>query len=424
MMGGIPLRVWLLHIGEELPVDGAKRKFRYGYLAHALAERGHQVLRWAPTFRHLGKAHRFPCDQRVEIAAGYAIQFIHSPGYRRNVGLDRLRTYRVLGRRFRQLAKFETPPDIIVAAIPSLEWAEAAVDYGRSRNIPVVIDVRDLWPDVFLNAFPKRARSVARFMLAGYERAARRICAQATALAAVSPGYLQWALVKAGRQIRPSDSVLPIGFEPESVPAEVLEQNLAALHRGGIDRALPTCLFTGQFERSYDLKAAIEAARQLSATDRTAIQFIFCGDGSKMPALKRQAAELRNVHFLGWVDSAMLQAAMSISSIGLCAYADDALQSWPNKPFEYMAGGLAILSSLRGDLAQLLSQHQCGLTYRAGDPSSLAKCLRDLLQDPSKVAAMRSHAFAAWSENYCSSEIYGRYVSHLQSMTQSVAKAA
>ena len=30
------MRVWLLHIGEDLPVDNAARTFRYGYLAKAL----------------------------------------------------------------------------------------------------------------------------------------------------------------------------------------------------------------------------------------------------------------------------------------------------------------------------------------------------------------------------------------------------
>ena len=144
-----PMRVWLLHIGEDLPVDGAVRRFRYSYLAEALAERGHDVLRWAPTFRHNTKRHRFADDRRVEVGPRYAIQFVHSPGYRRNVGLQRLRAYRALGRRIRGLMRREQPPDVLVAAIPSLEWADAAVAYGRARSIPVIVDVRDPWPDVF-----------------------------------------------------------------------------------------------------------------------------------------------------------------------------------------------------------------------------------------------------------------------------------
>lgn len=159
------MRVWLLHIGEELPVDGTTRLFRYGYLARALTDRGHEVLRWAPTFRHATKKFRFSADARVSVWENYSIQFVHSPGYRRNAGFERLRTYRVLDRRFRELSTREPMPDLIVAAIPSLEWAAAATEYGRRHGVPVVVDVRDLWPDVFLNAFPREPDPSVAFCL-------------------------------------------------------------------------------------------------------------------------------------------------------------------------------------------------------------------------------------------------------------------
>src|SRR4029078_10633911 len=132
---------------------------------------------------------------------GYQIQFVHSRGYRRNVSFERLRMYRTLEGRFRQLAARESPPDLIVAAIPSLEWASAAVEYGRMRDVPVVVDVRDLWPDVFLNAFPRGTRGLGQMLLGRYDRIAPRVCNRAIALTAVSPSYLDWALGKARRQM-------------------------------------------------------------------------------------------------------------------------------------------------------------------------------------------------------------------------------
>ncbi len=418
------MRVWLLHIGEQLPVDGPTRPFRYGFLARALVDRGHEVLRWAPTFCHYRKSHRYSSDCRVPIESGYAIQFVRSVGYRRNVGLDRLHAYRVLGRRFPQLAAQESPPDIIVAAIPSPEWAEAAVAYGSARGVPVMIDVRDLWPDVFLNSMPHAARPMGRFLLAPYRRMVRRACGQATALTAVSQGYLNWALQHAGRARGDRDLVVPLGFDPEPLPGDVLQANFATLRARGIDPSRPICLFAGLFERSYDLETVIAAARRLEIAARIDAQFVLCGDGSKMPALKRQASGLRNVHFLGWTDAAMLQAVASVSMIGLCAYARDALQSLPNKAFEYMAGGLAIVSSLPGELAALLDDLQCGLNYRAGDAASLASCLTELLNDPLKLQVMRANAYQAWSRNYRSRDIYARFATHLETLCRVSAKAA
>jgi glycosyltransferase involved in cell wall biosynthesis len=130
------------------------------------------------------------------------------------------------------------------------------------------------------------------------------------------------------------------------------------------------------------------------------------------------------VHFLGWVEAPMLQATLSAASIGLCAYSANALQSLPNKPFEYMASGLAVVSSLQGDLAQLLNQHRCGVTYRTGDTSSLVNCLVALSHDPEKLGSMRANAHRAWSQNYRSAKIYDDFVTHLTTLPVFRANAA
>ncbi len=127
---------------------------------------------------------------------------------------------------------------------------------------------------------------------------------------------------------------------------------------------------------------------------------------------------------LGWVTADVLQTIAEASAIGLCAYASDALQSLPNKPFEYMAHRLAVVSSLPGDLAKLLNDQRCGLSYRAGDADSLASCLLKLLDDPHRLSTMRANAYEAWFRNYQSRDIYSRFVEHLEILTSRAAKAA
>ncbi len=412
------MRTWLLHVGERLPVDGKARCYRYGYLARALVEQGHQVVRWAPTFSHIDKQYRFTEDCRVEVERNYSIQFVHSPSYRRNIGPARLRAYQVLGRRVRALMSRQAPPDLIVAAIPSLEWAAAAIDFGRAQRVPVVIDIRDPWPDVFLNALPRAARTMGQLALRPYRRIAERICRQADALVGVSQGYLDWATALAGRPQQPQDAVVPIGFEPDLVSPELLNNNLAHLRERGIDPQQPTCLFSGSFERSYDLKTLIEAAQRLSELGRKDVQFILCGDGSKRTALERRSSKLhiKNLHFLGWVDAAMLQAAASISHLGICAYTADATQGLPNKPFEYMAGRLAVVSSLPGELADFLRRHKCGVSYDAGSSDSLANAIHRLVVNPGLLESLRNHGYKSWRHHYRSQDIYGQFVDRLSSL--------
>ncbi len=66
---------------------------------------------------------------------------------------------------FTKLANsYDTLPDVIHVCNVPIELCHAAVTYGRAKGIPVVIDVRDLWPDVYLEVIPQRfglLRSVA-----------------------------------------------------------------------------------------------------------------------------------------------------------------------------------------------------------------------------------------------------------------------
>jgi glycosyltransferase involved in cell wall biosynthesis len=354
----------------------------------------------------------------VTIRPGYEIQFVHAPGYKSNIGIHRLRTYRILDRRLRELARREPAPDLIVAAIPTLEWATAAVDIAQTYHLPVVIDVRDTWPDVYLNAVPAPARRSMRFLLAAHFRRAKRICQEATCLTAVSNSYLDWALSLADRASCEDDVVVPLGYDFIKIADSKIRSASAALERRGITAGRMTCLFAGRFERSYDLVTVVEAARRLKALGIDQLQFVLCGDGATLPAVKRHAYGLANVHLLGSVEPATVAAIASISSIGLCAYASDATQSLPNKPFEYMAHRLAVVSSLSGEMADLLSRHDCGLTYRAGCPDSLTRCVKLLLDEPELVARLRTNAWDTWSRHYRSREIYSQFASRLTNFTQ------
>lgn len=408
------MRVWLMHVSEELPVDGSNRTFRYGYLAEALLASGHEVLRWAPTFRHRTKMHRFDSDHLHEVSPGYEIQFVHSSDYTRHISLARVRAYRELAHRLVELAPTKPRPDVIVSAIPSLEWSEAAVQIGTNWNVPVVVDVRDIWPDIYLNALPKFARPAGLPLLRHEFKRVRRICAAASMLTAVSNSYLQWALGYAGRNQSDLDRVLPLGYEPVDESDSDRSSAIQLLRDLGVDTNKPICLFAGRFERSYDLGTVIRAAKSLYAEGQTDLQFVLCGGGARADKYRRMAQGAQNVFFTGWISAPCLQAIASISEIGLCAYAADATQSVPNKPYEYMASELAVVSSLPGDMQQLLDRHECGVTYEAGNPSSLKSQLDSLLGNRSKLSLMQENGRAAWERHYQSQHLYRDFVAHLE----------
>ncbi|MGI9457457.1 MAG: glycosyltransferase, partial [Aeoliella sp.] len=246
----------------------------------------------------------------------------------------------------------------------------------------------------------------------------------ANGLTAVSQTYLDWALANAGRSAMSSDRAFPIGFEPPAVSPAQINSGMKELRRHGIDPSRPSCFFAGLFERSYDLATVIDAAQILTCTGMGKLQFVLCGDGSRAASWRRRAAALPNVFFPGWVDSITLTAGMSFSSVGLCAYASDATQSLPNKPFEYLASGLAIVSSLGEELANLLEQNQCGVTYQAGNAHSLASQISPLFDNPSRLAELQTSGRALWEKQFRCETIYANFVTYLETITSSHRAAA
>jgi glycosyltransferase involved in cell wall biosynthesis len=401
------MRVWLIQTGDPLPIDGeVPRLMRTGLTAQLLADRGHDVTWWCSTFNHWTKTHRFPSHATVELTPAYRLRLIHSPGYRRNVSLARVFDHRVLAKNFRDAIERDPLPDVIVSSLPTIEMAEIASIYGNKNNVPVITDVRDLWPDAFINLVPRLARPFARVALTVMQREARRALAKSDVIVSISESYMQWALDTAQRKRRDSDAIFPLGYE-RSTPSEAdLNKAGHRLRQAGVNPGKTVCWFIGTFGRTYELGTVVQVAKALHEKNDERAQFILSGTGPRLQEFRNRAAGLPNVVFTGWLNSTEIEWMMKVADIGLAAYVRDAPQGLPNKLFEYLAGGLAILSSLGPEAAELLESNGCGLTYMPENAESLMTALTRLLDDPLELSRMKSAARNTFDQKFSSRHVY------------------
>ena len=84
-------------------------------------------------------------------------------------------------------------PDVIVASFPPIELAAAAVRLGRQFGVATVVDVRDLWPDVF-RTMAGRERVLGAIAARAYDPLAIWTLRNATALTSITESMLDWAL--------------------------------------------------------------------------------------------------------------------------------------------------------------------------------------------------------------------------------------
>jgi glycosyltransferase involved in cell wall biosynthesis len=414
------LRIWLITIGEPLPIDGDnERLYRTGILANLLVSKGHEVVWWTSTFNHTRKKQRFNTDTSIDINDCFKIKLLHSVTYTKNVSISRIINHYMIARKFSKLARLESQPDIILCSFPTMELSLAATRYGKERNVPVVIDVRDLWPDIFIDLFPKRIRWLVKVALFVFLKNTRKVFGECSSIISISDGYLQWGLSYSGRKRNINDAVFPLCYKKPDVNDNQLKSAKFALRNIGVESSKIICWFVGMFGKTYDLSTVINAAHQLDKQGINNVQFVLSGDGENYSKWFKQAQGLSNVVFTGWVDFPQIAYLMRIADIGLAAYAEGAPQGLPNKIFEYLCAGIPILSSLKGETEALLSNNKCGLTYNAVGTEDFLEKLFILINDKDLRKKMSSNSASLFKSCYSTDKVYACMVNFLEGLSQS-----
>lgn len=409
------LRVWIITVGEPLPgFSGSSRPWRSGFIANLMASRGHEVTWWTSTVDHFTKTHFVNDSRDVAIRDHLRLQFLHGRLYRRNISLARLRNHRQIAAEFTRLAPHRPRADVILCSYPTIELSVAATAIGRRYGIPVVLDVRDLWPDAVLTQLPPAVRGIGRILLAPMFHQARKAFRGASGIIAISESYLRWGLDMAGRERGVTDLVLPLGYMGQQPPTgsdRKIADKLLAL---GVDPTKRIFWFSGSFVGSIDLGTVIESARDL--VNESGIQFVLTGAGERATEWQRQAKGLPNVIFTGWAGAGELAWLSKAAWVGLGAYRRNATQSLPNKLFEYMSMGLPVLLALEGEARQLVETEAIGAAYTAGDPRDLARLVRLVAGDDQWHTQCSTNARALFERKYSPNTLYSSLAEFIESL--------
>lgn len=414
--GSALVNCWVINMGEPIPqMDGQVRAFRYAMITDALVRAGHSVVRWSSTFRHITKDFRDSAFTRDPENSQLSFRFLHGVGYQWHRSPRRLLHHILEARDFRRKALHEPEPDVIFVSIPTLDMAVESIRYARSRKVPVVIDVSDCWPDHYLTILPSALRPFARPLLAGKYRQLREVLAASAGVTSISRTFLDWA-VRRGADLVRFRAVFPIGYDwPASAEARSHPELLA---QAGVQPSDFLVLFVGTFTGAYDFEAILRSAESL-LHEAPEVKFVFAGSGPREPLLKQAAAKLPNVKLLGWINKPeTLAQIVATADVGLCPYRHDTTMSLPNKPFEYMAAGKPVVSSLEGEFREILESNQIGIHYRSDDAAALARAIRALRTSPENSAAMGRRARTLFCERYTPERIYPELVKALEQIAR------
>ena len=396
--------VWIINPDDRV-LEEQEAKGRYGALAAELIERGNRVVWWTSDFSHGSKSKRNPVTKPID---GLEVRYLPVPTYKRNIGIARLWNCYRNGKIFYSEALKASQPDVILASLPPIESAASSVKYGQQRNIPVIVDIQDIWPEAFLLPFPKSLHGLASTLLTPYFKLSALAYRGATAITGVSPQYVALGVSK-----RPFS-------ESPSVPTHVAylgyDEELFQTVKPKFNDKKIRVVFAGTLGHTYDVDAMVRATSMLRQS-HPSVEVAIIGSGPLEDRAHSLAKKLGlpSSIFMGRLPFPEVVAWLKSSAIGINGYAAGAPQSFTNKICEYAGAGLAIANSLPDGLDTFIDGHGMGMNYPAGDAEQLHRILTKMIEDPIQLSRYQENSRKVALDLFARKKVYQDFASFVLS---------
>jgi len=260
--------------------------------------------------------------------------------------------------------------DVLIASSPPFFPHLAGRAAAVVRRIPLVLEVRDLWPDYLVQMGVVKG-AAARSLFA----VERRLLRAAERVVVVTESFRCRMLEKGVDPARVH--VIPNGVETEryyrdpQAPPPVPE----LVRRNG-DYLVG---YLGNFGAGQNLGAVLDAAAIL-AEDRPRTRFVLVGDGPHGEELRARAAQLPNVAVLPPIPKEATRAFYNACDVCLVPLAPVPVfqETVPSKLFEILACERPLVASLEGEGKAIVEASGAGVVRPPGDPASIADGIREI----------------------------------------------
>ena len=412
--------VWILQTGEPLNCDGNHLRPRRAInLSNALVSKGHKVEIISTRFFPQEKRFRKNIKNKL---TGINETLIDSPGYKSNISVKRLFDHHILSFNLLiNLLKRKEKPDIIFVGFPPIEWSLISVFYSFFKSIPIIIDVKDLWPDIFWDkeGINPLKKEFIKFLFLPYRIYSILIASLTDYI--TGPTELIAKYFKNNYQNKFLSKILksqdPNTFSSPIVPPKEGERIKLDIIKTDPKECL-NILFIGSLMSVYDFET-VKKSIQILNKKKIKIKLFIAGRGGSENHIKDIFNHIENVYFLGWINR---KEAIEISlncHLALAPYQN--IKNYElnlvNKYIDYMSLGLPILSPLRGFAYELIKKYEIGWNYTPKNSSTLARIIMDIIESPDKIKVRSENAMTLFKTKYNFEIVYHQLVNKLEQIT-------
>lgn len=368
------MRILYLHQYFNTPqMSGGTRSFE---MARRLVAAGHQV--------HMITTDRDPNargDWYVTEEAGISVHWLTVPYSNQMPYPARIRAFfrfavRAAGR------AAGIPADVVFATSTPLTIALPAVFAARRQKIPMVFEVRDLWPEL-----PIAIGAIAGPMVLPAKWLERFAYKNAAHIVALSPGMrdgiLRQGIPPDRVHVIPNSSDVDLFYVPDT-----LGQSFRAQYDWMQDH--PLIVYTGTLGRINGVGYLAELASYMARITPD-IRFLVVGDGYELAAVTAQAEALgvmnNNFFMLSKVAKNEMPSVLSAATVATSLFINlpEMWSNSANKFFDALAAGRPIAINYSGWHAELLESTGAGIVLPPDDPQTAAENLWEFLNDSERL---------------------------------------
>lgn len=331
----------------------------------------------------------------------YKATFCDERGYHKSICIARLLSSRSFAKSVLKYLKSQPKPDLIYQVVPTLDVAAAVSKYANKNNIPLVIDVQDLWPEAFKMAINIPVISDICFSPMRWQ--ANAIYKRADKVCAVSESYVK--------------RVLKINKKNTTGTAVFIGINLGVFDKNAEENKTEkserlTLAYCGSLSKSYDIRLVIDAL----ATMKNPPQFLVMGGGNNLEDLRNYAKE-KNVDavFTGFLPYSEMCGKLCAADMTVNPIIGSSVASIINKHGDYAASGLPVLNTQNSpEYCRLVEDYNMGFNCVGATAEELAEKIEFLMNNEELRLEMGKNARRCAEEKFDRRKTYESLVNTIK----------
>lgn len=303
-------------------------------------------------------------------------------------------------------------PDVIIASSPQLLVGLSGWWLSFTRQIPLVFEVRDLWPESLAAVGVGGESSMLHRVLA---RIAGFLYHHADRIVVVTPAFKDHL---AQHWNVPSEKIVVVENGVETDLFKTASQHASAQLRKELGAEFRFLLcYVGTMGMAHGLETLLDAAATLQSRNPRVL-FLLIGEGAEKERIKSLARSrnLGNIRFLDQQPRQTIPAFISASDacLVLLKKTDVFKTVIPTKMLEFMACARPVILAVQGQAQRIVEDSGAGLVIEPENANALVSAIDRLAADPDLARALGHKGRAHIVQNFSRASTAQKYIRVLE----------